>query len=335
MCDDDIVVSVKFKKMRDVEPLKFSIIICTHNPRAEYLSRTLEGIKRQIFDISSFELIIVDNGSTKSVASEIDISWHPLSRIVKEEILGLTHARLKGIDEANGEYIVFLDDDNVMDPEYLSRSAEHIVKMPFIGAFGGTLVGEFEVEPPPYLQKYLGLLAIRKVERDIWSNLYQYQSTPAGAGMVIKSEIARVYASKVRSNIIGKMLGRKGTNLMSGEDLDMAYTAIDRGFGCGLFSDLIITHLIPKFRLTEVYLLQLSISASVSSLLLDFLRFGKDPRKSEISPRSVVTELLQFATFKNQGIRSVLMSVKHYCGLIKARKQAWGIITKLRFTDSL
>ncbi len=309
--------------------MKFSVIICTHNPRKEYLRRTLESIRSQEFDKASYELIVVDNASSQEVESEFDISWQPSGRIIHENNLGLINARLRGIDEAKGDWILFLDDDNVMELDYLSKAAYHGQNCPFLGAFGGSLKGEFEIEPPDYLRKYLGFLAIRETKRDVYSNLYQFNTTPAGAGMVIRMEIARQYANNVRSNKIGKILGRKGTNLMSGEDVDMAYTAIDMGYGCGLFSDMKITHLIPKSRLSERYLINIMKSIKTSRLLLDYFRFGKDPRQNVISIRDFAEEVIKWISFRKVSFKSVSFEFRRYRGLLSARKAAYRIIGKI------
>ena len=96
---------------------QLSVIICTHNPRQHFLLRVLSALERQSLPAIEWELIIVDNASARPIAEMFDISWHPLGRHVSEEKLGLTSARLRGIEEAKGEFLVFVDDDNVLDFE--------------------------------------------------------------------------------------------------------------------------------------------------------------------------------------------------------------------------
>src|ERR1700722_2249773 len=96
-----------------------SVIICSHNPRENYLRRVLDALRAQTLPAQEWELLLVDNASTEPLAGRFDLSWHPNARHVREEKTGLTPARLRGIAEANGELLVFVDDDNVLRSDYL------------------------------------------------------------------------------------------------------------------------------------------------------------------------------------------------------------------------
>ena len=64
--------------------LEFSVIVCTYNPRAQYLSRVLDALRMQTMPKSDWELIVVDNKSTAAVEERFDVSWHPNGRHVLE-----------------------------------------------------------------------------------------------------------------------------------------------------------------------------------------------------------------------------------------------------------
>src|SRR3989442_702908 len=91
-----------------------SVIICTHNPRPDYLERVLEALKAQTLSSEQWELVLVDNASRDQLSSWVQLSWHPQARCIRENELGLTPARLRGISEAVGKLFVFVDDDNVL-----------------------------------------------------------------------------------------------------------------------------------------------------------------------------------------------------------------------------
>ncbi len=101
--------------------MDLSVIICTHNPRADFLRRTLDALKEQTLARGEWELVLVDNASKTAVAGAWDLAWHPRGRHVREEELGLTHARFRGIREATGAVLVFVDDDNILAPDYLQQ----------------------------------------------------------------------------------------------------------------------------------------------------------------------------------------------------------------------
>ncbi|NJN10968.1 MAG: glycosyltransferase family 2 protein [Richelia sp. RM2_1_2] len=263
-----------------------SVIICTHNPRNQYLTRVLQSLKTQTLSKESWELLLIDNASDKVLLSEIDLSWHPQSRYLREDELGLTPARLRGIKESQGETIVFVDDDNVLEPDYLEVVLRISKNYPVIGAWGGQTIPEFEVEPPIWTKPYWGYLAVLEFQEDKWSNLlHQNETSPCGAGMCVRKNVANKYADLIKYDSARLKLGRKGLDeksqiLLSGEDKDLAFTACDIGLGTGIFTALRLKHLIPANRVTTEYFVRLIEGTSYSTKILESLR-GKMPDISE------------------------------------------------------
>jgi glycosyltransferase involved in cell wall biosynthesis len=126
-----------------------SVLLCTRNPRPEYLGRVLASLRGQTLPAKQWELLLIDNASEQPLEQTVDISWHPRGRYIRENELGLTAARLRGIQEASGELLVFVDDDNVLTPDYLGQARTISARCPGLGVFGaGILEPEFEVQPP-------------------------------------------------------------------------------------------------------------------------------------------------------------------------------------------
>jgi glycosyltransferase involved in cell wall biosynthesis len=268
--------------------MKLSAVICTHNPRQDYLLRTLNSLRAQIMDQKDWELIIIDNQSSNPVSETANISWHHKGRIVVESELGLTPARIRGLAEAGGEIIVFVDDDNVIAPDYLDQVLEIFRTFPKIGCIGaGVLSPEFESEPIPMTRPYLSYLALREVNRDYWSN----QSSgmiPWGAGLAIRSAIKSLYVESMNSNILGKTLDRKGASLISGGDDEFSHVAVKNGWGIGIFVSLRITHLIDSARLTIEYLERLMIANGKTRALLAHLHNEAISPLRPASPRQLL-----------------------------------------------
>jgi glycosyltransferase involved in cell wall biosynthesis len=251
-----------------------SVVICTHNPRSDYLGRALVALRNQTLPFQHWELLLIDNASTQPLASTWDLSWHPNARCVLEEELGLAHARLRAIKESCGELIVFVDDDNVLAADYLECAVQIATARPYIGAFGGSVKGEFETTPEPWASPYLHWLSIREIHRDSWSNLMigWNDSSPYGAGLCVRRSVAQDYLQKALGDSKRRALGRVGTGTGSAEDTDLAYCAIDLGMGIGSFHRLKLTHLIAKKRLTVDYIARLNAGIQASSQVLKSLR---------------------------------------------------------------
>src|SRR6516165_4220885 len=131
--------------------LDVSVIICTHNPRRDYFQRVLHGLRTQTLALDRWELLLVDNASDTNLADTWNLTWHPNARHVRENRLGLTHARLTGFRESVGSVIVYIDDDNLAHPDYLRAAKEAIDKDSSLGACAGKVIGEYEVPLPIWL----------------------------------------------------------------------------------------------------------------------------------------------------------------------------------------
>ena len=265
-----------------------SVIICTHNPRDDYLKRVLISLEKQALPVEQWELLLIDNASSNPLSTIIDLSWHPQARHVREEELGLTPARLRGILESKADVLVFVDDDNVLDADYLETALTIAKNWMMIGVWGGQTRPSFEAEPPEWTRLYWGNLAIREFEGDRWSNIpYQSEALPCGAGMCMRRAVAEAYSKLVVEQPERMRLGRRGNALTSSEDTDIAMTACGIGYGMGLFSALRLTHIIPPTRLQEDYLLRLEEGLAYSGVMLAWLN-------GTLQKRSWRTEAVQF-----------------------------------------
>src|SRR5262249_55066755 len=102
--------------------VRISVVISTHNPDIHRLERTLRGIAAQTLDTELWELVLVDNASTKRVSID-KIPWNRGERRqIREERLGLIYGRLAGIRASKGGVLVFVDDDNELAPDYLQAA---------------------------------------------------------------------------------------------------------------------------------------------------------------------------------------------------------------------
>lgn len=256
--------------------MTISVIICTYNPREDYMRRVLWALATQTFPKEHWELLVVEHIKDPSKAQQEppwDLTWHPDARYILEYESGLTAGRLRGIKESTGKLLIFVDDDNVLDPQYLEKALEIADRFPQIGAFNGSTKGEYEIEPPPQLKCYVEELADLEVKKDYWSNLpCRTLATPIGAGMCIRRELAEDYYNKVSKEPMRKLLGQSGKFWVGGEDLDLAWCAIDAGMGTGRFKDLKIQHLIADRRIDEEYIVRLYACYAASWEILAVVR---------------------------------------------------------------
>lgn len=258
--------------------MDLSVVLCTHNPRRDYLERVVAALRAQTLPRAHWELIVVDNRSDEALEATLDLEWHALARVVREEELGILPARIRGMKEAKTGLILFVDDDNVLAPDYLTQALWVHATHPFLGVWGGAIVPEYETPPPAWAGPFLHLLACVEVEEDRWSNLkFSYATIPPTAGMCVRWPVARRFIETAEGDPRRRLLGRRGTGrLANGEDTDLALTACDLGLGMGQFKRLRLTHLIPAQRLSEDYLLRLAEGTAFCAHILNALR-GRPP----------------------------------------------------------
>ncbi len=256
-----------------------SVIICTHNPNPDYLRRVLDGLRSQTLPRSYWELLMVDNGSRERLADSWDVSWHGRARHLREDTIGLTHARSRGISEATGDLLVFVDDDNVIAPDYLEEAWTLHRKNPHLGVFGaGVLDPAFEIEPSDAIKIHLGMLALRSVSSNLWSNnIKDTEVIPWGAGLCVRRGLAKSYQQFLESldTHIAAVLGRRGKELFTGDDNVFSWIAVSGGLGFGIFPALRVTHLIAASRVAPAYIVKLIAAHTLSSDVLHYTLAGR------------------------------------------------------------
>jgi hypothetical protein len=277
------------------------VIICTYNPRREFLLETLAALRAQSIPATEWSLLVVDNGSTDALKGWLDLSWHPSAKIVREEMLGIAHARHRALHEARATgagTILFVDDDNILNPDYLDRGAQIGVAWPQLGAWGGQLLPRFAVTPPDWVKNYFNYLAITPLSADVWCNCVKsYDMVPPTAGCFLRESVWRRYLELVAQDPRRLLLSRA-------EDMDLVLTSIDLGLGLGRFRDLQLTHIVPSVRLTPAYVTNLVESTAVGMGMMEYIRYGRIPRR--VAPGTIDRALLHWrATRLPEPLRSI------------------------------
>ena len=264
--------------------VKISLIICCCNS-AIRLPKTLKHVANQKTNFI-YEVILVDNNSndnTSTIATEI---WKSLKsnvsfEVIQESKAGLSFARKKGFDVSRGELIVYCDDDNWLDENYLQIGLDILNLNQRIGMLGGLGEEYIEGKKPIWFDKYRGFYAVGKQSNNLgditFTNGYVY-----GAGVFIRKKVLSNIYDK---GFISQLTDRKGKVLVSGGDNELGYIIALSGYQIFYNPKLKFKHFIPSERLNFDYIKNLKkgsqktyfiISAYESKLFNRFYQFPKN-----------------------------------------------------------
>lgn len=262
--------------------VKASIVIPAYNS-AQRIHVPLEALAKQTASNGSFEVVVIDNASTDETA-KVAMN-HPAvgalrernidCRIVREDRKGLTYARIRGVCEARGSFVCFLDDDNAPDPNYV-EDAIAAFSDEAIGLLVSRVYPHYEsTSPTPSMERREHLLAINRRMGDDWVE-WEAAATTAptlGAGMWVRRT---AFLNAVPWQTPEVMLSdRKGSSLASGGDIEIGFLLGQAGFKRVYCPQLVLHHVIPPSRLTTQYFCRLIIGIVRSTLTIEEKYVGK------------------------------------------------------------
>lgn len=227
--------------------VNISVIICTYN-RASSLADTLQSLEKQSYGYNKWELIVVDNNSnddTKEIISQYSGKLPNLTYKFEPQ-QGLSNARNLGINSAQGEIIVFTDDDVLPGIDWLALIQSNMDKYN-CDACGGYIAPKWEAPPPPWLTEiFYGFLAI-KTDPNGPRQLSINDELPFGANMAFRKSMFSRYG------LFDTQKGRKGNILAGGEDTEMFARIIQENCSVYYFPDIKVTHKVEAFRIKKNY----------------------------------------------------------------------------------
>lgn len=241
--------------------MRFSFITCTYN-RAKYLPTTLASLCEQTFDFLDYEVVIVDNNSTDNTA---EICQNFISnfktrqiRYFKEVNQGLSFALNRGVRGAQGEFLIYVDDDETIGQKHLELLEKHLQDFPDAVLAASPVVPIYEKEEPNWMSPFTQRLIGGYFNEGKLVKKLNKKSYPGTGHTIIKRELYDKYG------FYNTELGRSGSSLIGAEDKDMFYRLIAGHVECYYFPDIPIYHHIPEYKLTDMFFDKLTYSIGKS-----------------------------------------------------------------------
>jgi glucosyl-dolichyl phosphate glucuronosyltransferase len=222
-----------------------SCVICTYN-RDKFITMCLESLAKQEATPEYFEVIVVDNASTDRTAELVREFLNDHSRLpfryVYEPKKGLSNARNRGIEEAQGEVILYLDDDAESEPNLISELLRFFQEHPEASGAGGRILPRYsEVPEPEWASK--------------WLNGYFAKMDPGGETRLFKGRMKYPFGCNMayRKKYLQEIGGFNTKLAFRGDDKHIFHEVRQINPNIYFVHTAVVHHHIPTNRLSKEY----------------------------------------------------------------------------------
>jgi glucosyl-dolichyl phosphate glucuronosyltransferase len=229
-----------------------TIAICTWN-RASLLAQTLEQMTRLAVPADTqWELLVVTNNCTDETDQVLSQFAEKLPlRSTNEPRQGQSHARNRGAVEAGGKWILWTDDDVLVDSNWLAAMLAAADRHPSDAFLGGPIVPWFESPPPRWIVANWQVVQSAFALRDLGDVEFECDTRrlPYGANFAVRTDVQRRFAYDGR-------LGRVADGQVRGEESQLLQRLLAAGHRGHWIPAAQVQHFIPTNRLTLDYVRQ-------------------------------------------------------------------------------
>ena len=198
----------------------------------------------------TWELLVVNNNSNDHTESVLtDYADKLPIRSVFEASPGLSNARNRAVREAQGDLIIWTDDDVLVDRDWLAAYADAANRWPMIAFFGGPIEPWFEGKPPQWLERIYSRVENAFAARNLGPDphLLTEGKFPFGANMAMCTNVQRCY-------LFDPKLGLRPGSRIVGEESVVFEQMTRDGLEGRWVPGAKVQHFIPKTRQTIKYL---------------------------------------------------------------------------------
>lgn len=235
---------------------QYTIVVCTYNGEKN-LSECLNALLNlKEIDKLVQKIIVVDNNSIDGTRKIIE-EYERKNKIISyefEEKQGLSYAREHAV-RAQTSWVIYVDDDNILDENWLIELNRTISKNENLGVVNGAVIAKpvagLSDEQQMILKVMFRNLACTHLEEPQVND--KINKIPMGAGMCIRTDAL----IEIEREGWLSLLGRTGKNLASGEDSELCNRVFKQGYEYSCNYNMKLWHLIPKDRLSEDYAVKL------------------------------------------------------------------------------
>lgn len=265
--------------------MKISVIVCTYK-REKYIPQLLESLAKQEFSKNEYEIVFVNNNSPDDTARRCEAfqKKHPdiVFRYFEEKKQGLSYARNRGIKEAQGKIMAFIDDDGLAHAGYLKNMSDAFEQNNSMYAAGGKILPKYESQKPRWMSRFLEPV-MSVIDLGSQTKPFPKNKFPVGANMMFRKKVFQITGD------FNTELGRTGEKMLGGEEKDLFYRMRKGGMAVYYLPDVVVSHTVPDRRLSPDFIRRQALGVGhserirtrtfgrgnyISALFKEFLKWG-------------------------------------------------------------
>ncbi|MBN9545465.1 MAG: glycosyltransferase family 2 protein [Alphaproteobacteria bacterium] len=244
----------------------FTVAICTRN-RANSLKRTLSSLESARKPDCVWELLVVDNGSTDDTHAVVsEFAGRLPIKYEMEQRGGLSYARNRAVACAQGDYIIWTDDDVMVDEAWLTAYVDAFKRWPDVAVFGGKIVPTLVEPSVGWFVSVLPIIGPPLAARDLGPNpvamSVEANVLPYGANFATRSAEQRKFSFDPR---LGVAPGRR----LLFEETQVIKAMLSSGLSGMWFPESRVNHMIGHERQSVEYIANYYEGHGATEVLLD------------------------------------------------------------------
>lgn len=236
--------------------MKITIIICTHN-RCGSLSKALDSVaKSNLPGSTGWEVLVVDNNSSDQTAEVVKgfcAQYPQRFRYLFEPQQGKSYALNSAVREAAGEVVAFMDDDVLVDSNWVQNLTHPLLSDKWVGS-GGRILPQEPFSLPAWFPRNDKTALASLALLDLGPEAGPLYEPPFGTNMAFKRNVFEKYG------LFRTDLGPLSTSKIQGEDSEFVRRLLNAKEPIYYQPAAVVYHEMHPHRLTQEYLLAWSFA---------------------------------------------------------------------------
>jgi len=276
--------------------MKISVAICTWN-NADMLKDLLNSLKIALtYTLCDVEIIVVNNNSTDATDDVITSMKCAIPiRCVFEPNPGLSNARNTAVKSVTGDFIVWTDDDVIVQPNWLHEYERAFDSYPNASFFGGPIAPKFDHSPPKWLISAWDSICHMYAIRDLGIEPFQIEDPkllPFGANFAVRTRAQKLFR-------YDPTLGRQPSALtLCGEETKVLTSMLSEGHLGYWVPTACVKHRLTKKRMTIRHLVNYSIGMGRTLVKVQ----PKTNCSGKIFSRTTISNVRKFLRFFKRAV---------------------------------